>query len=238
VAHAFNPSTLEAEAGGFLSLRPAWSAKWVPGQPGLYRETLSRKNKTKQNKTKPKKWKAKKSDLVNQATLGRGIKTSIQVLPSNSFNSTRPVPILPDQSQFWAGTWCLCLKQKDKYSDRRDGSYNIVWGTTPKNHFPWLLVTVGRGGTSNSISLAWDRLPSGGLHWPQIWDLLVSASQASATMPTVTLFSVWPSLYPPSLNKYFLKTLLIDHLVVCFPKSHDARQRLLLVGLLWTALGA
>jgi hypothetical protein len=25
VAHAFNPSTWEAEAGGFLSSRPAWS---------------------------------------------------------------------------------------------------------------------------------------------------------------------------------------------------------------------
>jgi hypothetical protein len=41
VAHAFNPSTPELEAGGFLSSRPAWSTKWVPGQPGLYRETLS-----------------------------------------------------------------------------------------------------------------------------------------------------------------------------------------------------
>jgi hypothetical protein len=27
VAHAFNPSTQEAEAGGFLSLRPAWATK-------------------------------------------------------------------------------------------------------------------------------------------------------------------------------------------------------------------
>jgi hypothetical protein len=27
VAHAFNPSTREAEAGGFLSSRPAWSIK-------------------------------------------------------------------------------------------------------------------------------------------------------------------------------------------------------------------
>jgi hypothetical protein len=27
VAHAFNPSTREAEAGGFLSLRPAWSTE-------------------------------------------------------------------------------------------------------------------------------------------------------------------------------------------------------------------
>jgi hypothetical protein len=38
-----NPSTWEAEAGEFLSSRPAWSTEWVPGQPGLSRETLSRK---------------------------------------------------------------------------------------------------------------------------------------------------------------------------------------------------
>jgi hypothetical protein len=37
VAHAFNPSTWEAEAGRFLSSRPAWSTG-LPGQPGLYRE--------------------------------------------------------------------------------------------------------------------------------------------------------------------------------------------------------
>jgi hypothetical protein len=48
-----------AEAGGFLSLRPAWSSKWVSGQPGLYREILSRK--TKQNKKKKKK-KRKETD--------------------------------------------------------------------------------------------------------------------------------------------------------------------------------
>jgi len=49
VSHAFNPSTreAEAEAGGFLSSRPAWSTEWVPGQLGLHRETLSRKNKQK-----------------------------------------------------------------------------------------------------------------------------------------------------------------------------------------------
>jgi hypothetical protein len=39
VAHAFNPSTRETEAGGFLSSR------WVPGQPELHRETLSQKTK-------------------------------------------------------------------------------------------------------------------------------------------------------------------------------------------------
>jgi hypothetical protein len=45
VVNTFNPSTWEAEAGGFLSSRPAWSTEWVPGQPGLYRETLSQKTK-------------------------------------------------------------------------------------------------------------------------------------------------------------------------------------------------
>ena len=42
VAHAFNPSTREAETGGSLSSRPAWSTERVPGQvPKLHRETLS-----------------------------------------------------------------------------------------------------------------------------------------------------------------------------------------------------
>jgi hypothetical protein len=35
VAHTFHPSTWEA----------AWSTEWVPGQPGLHRETLSQTNK-------------------------------------------------------------------------------------------------------------------------------------------------------------------------------------------------
>jgi hypothetical protein len=45
VAHTFNPSTWEAEAGGFLGSRPAWSTEWVPGQPGLQRNPVS-KNQT------------------------------------------------------------------------------------------------------------------------------------------------------------------------------------------------
>jgi hypothetical protein len=64
VAHAFDPSTREAEADRFLSLRPAWSTKWVPGQPGLYRETLSQKNK--KQKTKQKTNKNKKQKQTNK----------------------------------------------------------------------------------------------------------------------------------------------------------------------------
>jgi hypothetical protein len=52
VVHAFDSSTWEAEAGGFLSSRPAWSTEWVPGQPGLHRETLSQKQKQKQKQNK------------------------------------------------------------------------------------------------------------------------------------------------------------------------------------------
>jgi hypothetical protein len=50
VTHAFNPSTWEAEAGEFLSVRPAWSTEWVSGQPGLHRESLSWKTQKQTNK--------------------------------------------------------------------------------------------------------------------------------------------------------------------------------------------
>jgi hypothetical protein len=50
VVHVFNPSAWEAEAGGFLSSRPAWSTEWVPGQPGLHSETLSQKTNKQTNK--------------------------------------------------------------------------------------------------------------------------------------------------------------------------------------------
>ena len=45
VAHIFNDSALEANTGGFLSSRPAWSKEWVPWQSGLHTETLWGKKK-------------------------------------------------------------------------------------------------------------------------------------------------------------------------------------------------
>jgi hypothetical protein len=49
VAHTFNPSTWEAEAGRSLSLRPALSTDQVPGQPGLAieRNTVLKSQKKK-----------------------------------------------------------------------------------------------------------------------------------------------------------------------------------------------
>jgi hypothetical protein len=56
VAHAFNSSTQEAEAGRNLSLMPAWSTKWDPGQPELYRENLSQKKQKQKQKQQQQKW--------------------------------------------------------------------------------------------------------------------------------------------------------------------------------------
>jgi hypothetical protein len=65
VAHTFNPSTWEAEAGRFLSLRPAWSTEFQDSQGSTEKPCLdpppqkkpkkqkTKQNKTKQNKTKP-----------------------------------------------------------------------------------------------------------------------------------------------------------------------------------------
>jgi hypothetical protein len=68
VAHAFNPSTWEAEAGKFLSSRPAWSTDLVPGQPGLHRETLSRETKNKQTNKQTKTNKQTNKQKTNQNT--------------------------------------------------------------------------------------------------------------------------------------------------------------------------
>jgi hypothetical protein len=53
MAHAFNPSTCEAEAGGFLSLRPAWSTKLNSRTARAIQSNSVLKNKQtkQQNKT-------------------------------------------------------------------------------------------------------------------------------------------------------------------------------------------
>jgi hypothetical protein len=65
VAHTFNPSTWEAEAGEFLSSRSAWFTDWVPGQPGLLKKTMSQ---TKQNKTKKYSYKVYISDRFHSGS--------------------------------------------------------------------------------------------------------------------------------------------------------------------------
>jgi hypothetical protein len=54
VVHAFNPSTWEGEAGGFLSSRPAWSTKYnsrtaKATQRNSVSKNLKKKKKKKKN---------------------------------------------------------------------------------------------------------------------------------------------------------------------------------------------
>jgi hypothetical protein len=67
VAHAFNPSTWEAEAGGFLSSRPAWSTESSRTARTTQRNPVSKnKNKNKQtNKQKP----ANEFKIINEAMI-------------------------------------------------------------------------------------------------------------------------------------------------------------------------
>jgi hypothetical protein len=52
LAHAFNPSTLEAEAGRFLSLRPAWSTKFQDSQGYTEKHCLKKQKEMKRKKKK------------------------------------------------------------------------------------------------------------------------------------------------------------------------------------------
>jgi hypothetical protein len=49
VVHTFNPSTQEAEAGRFLSSRPAWSTKWVPDSQGYTEKPCLKKQTNKKS---------------------------------------------------------------------------------------------------------------------------------------------------------------------------------------------
>jgi hypothetical protein len=51
VAHTFNPSTREAEAGGFLSSRPAWSTKVISRTARAIQSNPVSKNQKTKTKT-------------------------------------------------------------------------------------------------------------------------------------------------------------------------------------------
>ena len=78
VVHSFNPSTWEADVGRFLSTRPAWSTEWVPGQPGAYREFLSRKNPKIRPYTQIRKQTNKQTKTKNKTHTHNTQKTEIQ----------------------------------------------------------------------------------------------------------------------------------------------------------------
>jgi hypothetical protein len=66
VEYAFNPSTWEAEAGRFLSSRPAWSTKSSTTARAIQRNPVS-KDQKKKKKNKKKKTSRSVSAFVNHS---------------------------------------------------------------------------------------------------------------------------------------------------------------------------
>jgi hypothetical protein len=112
VAHAINPSTWETETGRFLSSRPAWSTEWVPGQPGLYRETCLETNKQTNNNNKNPKQTNKPKKQTNMYLLGwrdgSAVKSTGYSSRGPEFNSQQPCG--GSQPTLWGSDtflWCV-----------------------------------------------------------------------------------------------------------------------------------
>jgi hypothetical protein len=76
VEHTFVTSTQEAEAGGFLSWRPAWSTELVPVQPGIHRKTLSQKRKKKRRRKRRRRRRRRRRKLTQQGPSEAAINVS------------------------------------------------------------------------------------------------------------------------------------------------------------------
>jgi hypothetical protein len=68
VAHAFNPSTQDAEAGGFLSSRPAWSTKreFQDSQGYTEKPCLEKPKKKKKKRKEKEYYLPRKNDIIEQ----------------------------------------------------------------------------------------------------------------------------------------------------------------------------
>jgi hypothetical protein len=83
VAHAFNPSTLEAEAGGFLSLQSEFQdSQGYTEKPCLEKknQTNKQQQKIKPNQTKPNK--TTKPNQTNKQKRGRDRWISVTLRPA------------------------------------------------------------------------------------------------------------------------------------------------------------
>ena len=101
VAHDFNPSTQEAEAGGFLNSRPAYSTK-----PELTQRNTVSNNNNKDNGDNNNKWLSTVCLQIWAGEMGKSTSCSSRGL--SSIPSTHIVfqTCLPLQCLFWS-LWAL-----------------------------------------------------------------------------------------------------------------------------------
>lgn len=130
------PSTWEAETGGFLSSMPAWYTGWVPGQPRLHRETLSRKthSHSKQIKTIPFLRNSVMRYVASQMAFDWQ-PTNLQCAPHLRKLGTLLQPLLLHQSLSSCNRWLPDshpVKGKKRVSDSKDYGEN-----SKKKIHPW-----------------------------------------------------------------------------------------------------
>jgi hypothetical protein len=101
VAHAFNPNTWEAEAGGFLSLRPAWCTEQVLGLPGQHRGKKTKKQQQQQQQQQQQNPKQclEKEKNKNQVLLTLdGLKQGPELLSGSPGDQRAVLPVEPPAS--------------------------------------------------------------------------------------------------------------------------------------------
>jgi hypothetical protein len=85
VVQAFNPRTWEAEAGGFLSLRPPWSTKVSSRTARAIEKSCLKKTKKQKNKKKKERKKVtfKAGEMVQQLRALTALPEVLSSIPSS-----------------------------------------------------------------------------------------------------------------------------------------------------------
>ena len=125
-----------------IKLRPTWSLKWVPGQPGLCRETLSQKGQRKGGK-----------ELARQLRALTALLEVLSSIPSHRMGSDALFWCVWRE---WQCTHIHKIKKKIKKKERKQASKQakgeglrmlLILGLVTLYHQKWLM-QLGTGCTS------------------------------------------------------------------------------------------
>jgi hypothetical protein len=206
MAHTFNPNTREAEAGRFLSSRPAWSTKWVPGQPGLTEKPCLKKPKNKQtNKQTNKLWKSRR----------RNTKVSI-LRPSLEWGTNYPCRSYRDKVWSWdrRNSYAETAPSADPYYNQPPNADTIAYASKILLTGPWHSCLLWGYANAWQIQkwmftvIYWmdHRTPNEGAR--------KSTQEAKRVCNPLGGTTIWTNQYPPravSLAAYVAEEGLVNH---------------------------